>query len=256
MKKIFLLFILISLGLLAVCQNEKTYIITGFTLNIENLTPVQLANIATTSSNKKFISNRNGSFKIDVRKDDSIKISAIGFSTVILSANKFIDKNLNDSLIILLTPQTYQLKDVVVKSNLIRDSIARLVALILMHDTLLNNYDRIYNRPKGEITFNKNYTQPGIIYIGPITDLYNKFSKEGKDDISFEEFVKYALQQKKVDDRYNKKLVKKITHIDDNQLEELMMYCKLEREFIINASDYDLIDTIKKCGENFKKRLR
>ena len=232
-------------------QNNEKISVNGFTLNTEHLEIVQLASITNIKSNEHWISNRNGCFKISVRQNDTIKITAIGYQTLFIPIKNILLQNIHDSIIILLKPIAYQLKDVnIISSNFIRDSIARVVAKLLLHDSLLNNYDRIYFRPKGRILYNPYY--PAIIYEGPITDLYNKFSKEGKENISFETFVKYCSMQQKVDKKYNRELVKKITNIDDSNVNEFILFCNLSRSYIYSANEYDLYEAIKKCGDTYK----
>lgn len=243
--------------LLLSAQNDEKLFIKGYTINTENLDVVQLANIRNIKSNERWISNRNGFFNISVHPNDTIKISAIGFQNMFIAVQNILPKNHVDTIIVLMKSISYQLKDVTIKSNFRRDSIARIVSKLLLHDSLLNNYNRIYLRPKGKIYLSKNPLYPGIIYEGPLTDLYNKFSKEGKDNISFEAFVKYCSMQQKVDDKYNKELIKSLTNIDDLELDEFILFCNLNRNFIYSANQYDLYTAIKKCGDEFNaKHLR
>ena len=231
-------------------QNNEKISVNGFTLNTEHLEIVQLASITNIKSNEHWISNRNGCFKISVRQNDTIKITAIGYQTLFIPIKNILLQNIHDSIIILLKPIAYQLKDVnIISSNFRRDSIARVVAKLLLHDSLLNNYDRIYLRPKGKIYFSN-----GLIYEGMIQDLYNKFSKEGKENISFETFVKYCSMQQKVDEKYNRELVKRLTNIDNSEVDGLMHFCNLSRNFIYSAKEYDLYEAIKKCGNKYKEQ--
>jgi hypothetical protein len=233
-------------------QNDEIISLKGYTLNAEHLEVVQLANISNIRTKERWISNRNGFFKISVHQNDTIKITAIGYQNIFIPIKNILTKNLNDTIIILMTPISYQLKDVdVIRSNSKRDSIARVVAKLLLHDSLMNNYDRIYLRPKGKI-----YIGIGIIYEGLIQDLYNKFSKAGKDNISFEAFVKYVMMQQKVDEKYNRELVKQLTNINDSEVDEFIIFCNLNRNFIVSAREYDLYEAIKKCGESFKSQQK
>jgi aspartate/methionine/tyrosine aminotransferase len=79
----------------------------------------------------------------------------------------------------------------------------------------------------------------------------------------FEEFLQYAEKQKAVDRRYNKKVVKKVTNLPDEDLDAFMLFCRPDKDFVINAPDYDLYEAIKKCADDFngkkmreRKRLR
>jgi len=243
--RIIYFFILASIGFANVCNAQDKILLTGYFLDETSFTPIPLANIHIQPSGTKYISNRKGLFRILLSNYDSVYISAIGFKTKAFSANEIIPKVIDDTISIYLRPTVYKLKDVnVVYSNRKRDSIARLVAEILKTDPLLNNYDRVINRPKGSI-------------MNPLSAMYEAWSKEGEDMRKFEDFLHYAEQQKAIDKRYNKKIVKQITDIDEEDLDEFMMFCKMDRMFILTAQEYDLVEEIKKWGDKFKaKKLR
>ncbi len=238
--KILFLIILASLGFTNVCKAQDKVFVTGYFLDEATYNPVQLANMHIQPTGTKYISNRKGLFRIQISRTDSVYISAIGFKPKAFDANEIIPKNLDDTIRIYLRPIVYKLKDVsVVYSNRKRDSIARLVAEILKTDPLLNNYDRVINRPKGGV-------------MSPLTAMYEAWSKEGEDMRKFEDFLHYSEQQKAIDKRYNKKIVHQITDIDEENLDDFMMFCKLDRMFILTAQEYDLVEEIKKWGDKFK----
>ena len=238
-------------------QSDDKISLKGFTLSSEHLEEVQLASITNIKSNEHWISNRNGYFKISVHQNDTLKITAIGYQTVFIPIKNILPQNIHDSIIILLKPVSYQLKDVnVIRSNYKRDSIARVVAKLLSHDSLMNNYNRIYKLPKGKIYSHPDTLTliPTLVYERVISDLYNKFSKEGKENISFEAFVKYCSMQQKVDEKYNKELVKRLTRIDASEVDDFMIFCNLSRSFIYSAKEYDLYEAIKKCSDKYKEQ--
>ena len=238
-------FILLLIGSINICKAQDKIVLTGYFLDETSFEPIPLANIRVQPSGTKYISNRKGLFRIRISRNDSVYISAIGFKTKNFDANDIIPQIIDDTIRIYLRPLVYKLKEVnVVYSNRKRDSIARLVAEILKTDPLLNNYDRVINRPKGGV-------------MSPLTAMYESWSKEGQDMRKFEDFLHYAEQQKAIDKRYNKKIVHQITDIDDEDLDDFIMYAKIDRMFILTAQEYDLVEEIKKWGDKFKaKKLR
>ena len=107
----------------------------------------------------------------------------------------------------------------------------------------MNNYDRILNRDKGGL-------------MNPLTAMYQQFSKEGKDAVRFEEFMAYMEKQKQADRRYNRNLVKRVSNLSDIQLDEFIGFCKLDKDYVIYASDYELISAIKECLIHFEARRK
>ena len=242
----FSLFLILSLiSFINVCKAQDKIVLTGYFLDESTFSSVPLANIRIQPSANRYISNRKGLFRITISRTDSIYITAIGFKPKAFLATEIIPQNIDDTIRIYLRPAVYKLKDVnVVYSNRKRDSIARLAAEILKTDPLLNNYDRVINRPKGGI-------------MNPLSAMYEAWSKEGQDMRKFEDFLHYTEQQRAIDKRYNKKIIKQLTDIEEVDLDDFMMFCKMDRMFILTAQEYDLVEEIKKYGEKFKaQKLR
>lgn len=214
----------------------------GFVISDENAVPVQLASVLVVPKGTKTVSNRKGYFRIEVQPSDTIRISAVGFETLFLPVGESW-KGTSDTLTIMLSSNTYNLKPVtVIASNARRDSIARVAAEILKSDPLLNNYDRILNRPRGG----------GL--SGVITEMYYEFSKAGQDMVKFEQFVRYYREQQIIDTKYNKEIVKRVTRLDDYFLDDFIIFCRPDRQFVLTAPDYDIYKHILDCNERFRLR--
>jgi hypothetical protein len=238
-KFVYSVFLLLGV-IVSTVTNAQQLALTGRTITAEQAEVVQLASIININTGKKYISNRQGYFKLFYSPNDTILITSVGFDSVQLITANF-DANLaDDTLLVVLKSKVVKLKELrVVSSNPKRDSIARAAAEFLKNDPLMNNYDRILNRQKGGL-------------MSPLTAMYQQFSKEGKDAVRFEEFMAYMEKQKQADRRYNRNVVKRVTNLPDIQLDEFMGFCKLNKDFVIHASDYDLISAIKECLPNFK----
>lgn len=201
--------------------------------------PVPLANILIRNTGTRAISNRSGLFRISILPNDSIFITAIGYEQKLFLGREIIPTNITDTIRIYLRPTVYKLKDVnVVYSNHKRDSIARLAAEYLKNNPLLNNYDRVINRPRGSM-------------MSPLTAMYEEWSKAGIEMQKFEDFLQYAETQKAIDRRYNRKVIKQVTDIDESNMDEFILFCKLDRTFILTAPEYDLFLAIRKCADEF-----
>lgn len=221
-------------------DEPKEYKITGRTISSEGNEVVQLASIINLSSSKRAISNRQGYFKMLFLPDDTIFISAIGYQSMTVICRNIDLQKLTDTITVVMKAINVTLKEVnIVSSNPKRDSIARAAAEFLKNDPLMNNYDRILNRQRGGL-------------MSPLTAMYQQFSKEGRDAVRFEEFLAYAERQKQADRRYNRDFVKRVTKLDDKYLDEFMLFCRLDKEFIIGSSEYELIQTTQKCEREFK----
>ncbi len=91
---------------------------------------------------------------------------------------------------------------------------------------------------------------PGLTVTipGPITTLYDAFSKEGKSKRKHEALV--SQDQKKVvaARRYNAKVVQQITSFKtDKEIQDFMLYCTLSVDFIVSSTEYELYKAINEC---------
>jgi hypothetical protein len=209
-------------------------------MSIDSSRIVPLANILDKASGQRFIGNRAGLFKANLSPTDSVQITAIGYETLFFLAKDIIPEKQDDTIQLFMRPKAYQLKDVtIVYSNRRQDSLAQLAAEFLKNDPLMNNYERVMNANEGGL-------------MSPLTALYMEYSKEGQDRRRFMEFVRHAEMLKQVDRRYNKKTIKRATGLEDEYLDAYIVYCKLERSFILSSSDYDLILAMRQCADRFR----
>lgn len=238
-KFVYSVFLLLLFGVLNQI-NAQQLTLYGRTISAQQAEIVQLASITNINTRKKYISNRQGYFKLFYTTNDTILITAVGYDSVYIQTSTLDPNMYNDTMLVILKSKVVRLKELrVVSSNPVRDSIARAAAEFLKNDPLMNNYDRVLNRQKGGL-------------MSPLTAMYQQFSKEGRDAARFEEFMAYMEKQKQADRKYNRNVVKRVTDLPDVQLDEFMLYCRLDKDFVIQASDYDLVSAIKKCLPGFK----
>jgi hypothetical protein len=220
--------------------NAQQLVLYGRTISAQQAEIVQLASITNINTGKKYISNRQGYFKLFYSTNDTILITAVGYDSVYIQTSTLDPNMAKDTLLVILKSKVVRLKELrVVSSNPIRDSIARAAAEFLKNDPLMNNFNRVLNREKGGL-------------MSPLTAMYQQFSKEGRDAARFEEFMAYMEKQKQADRKYNRNVVKRVTDLPDMQLDEFMLFCRLDKDFVINASEYDLVSAIRKCLPNFR----
>lgn len=220
-------------------QLKAQLTLVGRTMTTTEGEVVQLASVININSGVRKISNRSGYFTIQVKQTDTLIVTAIGYDSLRLTSLHFDTSKNIDSILVWMKPKAARLKEVkIVASNPKRDSLARAAAEFLKTDPLMNNYDRILNREKGGL-------------MSPLTAIYQQFSKEGRDMAHFEDFVAYMEKQKLVDKRYNRNVIKRVTKLHELQLDEFMVFCKLNKDFVIESSDYDLIKAIQDCERNF-----
>lgn len=105
------------------------------------------------------------------------------------------------------------------------------------------------------------YKRPGALDVlktlpsNPITALtYLVPSKARKRREKFGEQLKYWEEEKHIDYRYNPDLVAKITKLESPELDSFMLAYRPPYNFLLNATEYDLLLFIKQSYERWEKQ--
>jgi hypothetical protein len=91
---------------------------------------------------------------------------------------------------------------------------------------------------------------PGLTVTlpGPITALYDAFSKEGKSRRMFESLTNQDNKKVVAARRYNADVVQRVTHFKtDKEIQDFMLFCNLSVDFIVSSKEYDLYKAIHEC---------
>lgn len=121
--------------------------------------------------------------------------------------------------------------------------------------------DSIQNRKDYAKIFNyKKVSLGSMTSIGPtgagidIHELIRLFQfRKNKAALKFQERLIEQEQQKFIDHRFNKGLVKRLTNLDSTQLEEFMRMYRPAYHFTANSTEYDFQLFIKTAGTQFRR---
>ena len=94
---------------------------------------------------------------------------------------------------------------------------------------------------------------PNISVTGPISALYNAFSKEAKEKRKLASYRQKSTEQRIIESRYNADIVKRLTNLNDEGVKRFMEWCKFEDDFILKATEYDLSVAMLKCLDEFSQ---
>lgn len=257
--KIVIFFFICLFGGYAFCQgtlNERDFTLEGFVSNFKGQYLVNV-NIVNINQNTGTSSNAEGLFKIQAKSGDLIRFSSIGFIPFVYVLNPGSTFPIVP-LHITLADDTLQLSEVTIYpwpkniSDLKRAVLAMAPERDKYPDLRLNEF----NLPRNgkNMSYQKSNTpglmDPGVTYAikGPITALYNAFSKEAKSKRKYE-LLTFQDQKKKIATyKYNTELIRRVTSFKtDKDIEDFMHYCNFTVDFILASSEYDLIKAIEDC---------
>lgn len=202
------------------------------------------------------LSNRIGNFKMRAKPGDTLEISHISFYTqyiIINNPESFVE----NVLVINLQFRSYELPTIDVTKYRIRQ---KAIPPPTMRRTDNITYDMGTIRlGVGENYYNYNQNQNlnngGIpnfmpIFGVPIGDWAANRRKEQFDKIA--KLEAQRIYEKRIQIRYNRELVRSLTGLKGNELEQFMGFCKIPEKIALAGNEYELTNAVLKCYENFK----
>ncbi len=216
------------------------YKIRGTVYDSTRTYPVGFVSVLSTSG-KGTATNVYGEYEIEVAEKDSIWFSYLNKPTVKFPVLKIATPFAFD---ISLQVNVPVLKEVKIRPRNYRQ-------------------DSIQNREDYAKVFN--YRKPGLSVVTPqygagagfdLNEIINVFRfKRNKSMLSFQKRLLAQEQEKFVDHRFSKGLVRRLTAFTDNTLDSFMRIYRPSYMFTMLAGDYDFQKYIKDAAERFKQGL-
>lgn len=218
--------------------------------------PIEYTHIVNLTKHLGEVTNAAGDFEIFAAPGDLVRFSCIGYNTSSRRL-KGTENELGKIWRVTLSEDTVMLKTVNIfalpkDATALKEAILEMETHPLIPDLHLNDVT-LYNKANPSGTREQTlpgFSSPGLTYVipGPITALYEAFSKKAQSRRQYEAMVMADAQRQKAARRYNAEVVRRVTHIDsDEEIQDFMLYCHLDVDFVNNTSDYQLYESINQC---------
>lgn len=232
-----LLTLLIAASFLA---QSQTYLIKGVVYDSSRNFPLELVSVIATSGNGT-VTNAEGYYEIRVTEKDSIWFSYLNKPTIKFPVLKI--------------------------SNPMQFDISLQVSVPILKEVKVfpRNYklDSIRNRQEYAKVFN--YQKPGLKLVTPqygagvgfdVNELINVFRfRRNKSMLSFQQRLLLEEQEKFIDYRFNKALVRRLTLLDGAELDRFMQLYRPSYLFTKYSGDYEFRYYIKQSLYRYKRGL-
>ncbi|MEO8404082.1 MAG: hypothetical protein ABI480_05790 [Chitinophagaceae bacterium] len=233
--------IIFFLGFLSVLAKPASsqYIVRGVVYDSSHF-PLELATVLSTSG-KGTYTNRLGEYQIEVGEKDSIWFSYLGKPTIKFPVLKIADPfNFEVSLKV----NVPELREVLVaRRNYRQDSLSN-----------REEYAKIFNYEKPKLRAVT--PQYGAAAGFDLDEIINMFRfKRNRSMLSFQKRLLLQEQDKFIDHRFSKALVRRLTNLDGNELDSFMTLYRPPYFFVTGAGDYDFQKYIKDSFERFNQGL-
>jgi len=215
---------------------QAQYKVQGNIYDSSRTYPLEGVSVMSTSG-KGTTTNAAGFYQIDVGAKDSIWFSYLGKPTIKYPVAKIINTLQFD---LALRVPVDVLKEVVVKPRNYRQ------------DSLQNrqDYEKIFNFRKPNLE--------SMTSIGPngagidVNELIRLFQfRKNKSTLRFQQRLLEQEQEKYIDYRFSKALVRRLTGLSGEALEKFMLEYRPTYEFTLLSSDYDFQSYIKEAYKKF-----
>jgi hypothetical protein len=214
--------------------------IRGTVFNMYRTHPLEAVSVVS-ASGRGTTTDINGNYSIRVMETDSLSFSYLGRATQMFPVKGM---NTTTGFDIALHVGATELNEVRVAP---RDY----------------HMDSLQNRIEYEKSFN--YKKPGLALTDPTSGLgvgldldalinMLKF-KQIRRSVAFRERLVDDEEERFIDHRFNRGLVKRITKLDGDQLDSFMIAYRPSYPFAKSAIDYDFFDYIKLANDEFRYNL-
>lgn len=196
----------------------------------------------------------NGKFSLVLAKNDTLKVSMIGYKSFILKIPDKLDA-LNYSLKITLLMDTVHISGPVIRAypatypEFRKEFVELRTPEELMHKKLdlpTTPFRRRYENPGG-----------GLLLPGPAGLLYNKYSKEAKEKKKMAAiFAQNKLRADFLNIFSRELLDKRYGCSSEDEIDSLLEFCGIDGEYLKRVPHYLIADRLNRCGKEWKKRWK
>lgn len=222
---------------LAVSSKENKKAILRGTVKEERGLGFENVYVYNTRTNNGLLAEPDGTFILDMMKNDTIKVVSPGYKAQIITLKDSVDKPVY-FVKITLSRLIIRLEGVMVESERSLDDIQKDIERLgsSSYDYKTNRADRVLS--------------------SPLTAVYERFSKEGRQRAELAKLENDALNRKVVKDLLDYYNRNEVITLAQKEYDFFINFCGLTDEFLSYASQYDVAVKIKTCYNDFESKYQ
>lgn len=218
--------------------------VNGFILAADSVRPIPYAAVMNLNTRRGAYSGYDGYYSIVMGRTDTLEFRVIGYETQYFTLPPGLSTSYF-TLNVLMRPTRYELEEYVYDPFNYDRVLQSMKSLPLPeHETRVTDPDigRSYSAPR---------MGAGLVFSGPITKLYNRFSRRGREMQRLEALLAgddHVVESRR---KLTPELIQQVTGLQYDDIQEFVRYCQLGHEFISQASLYDIMVAIDRCYKQF-----
>lgn len=209
----------------------------------DTLYPVANINVINLKGFYGTVTSRTGYFSLEVEAGDTLIFSSISHirDTFICNASE-VRKEV--FLNVVLKPRYHELHAIEVYGKDFEG---------FRHDFVhLEVRDTFAIRLAPQWTFEPVKEGFGITINGPLTALWNAFSKQGKEMRKLAQLIEEERNRAYMESVYKRPVVLRFLELDEDEIEGLVKFCNFSKQYVAQSTDYELLSALEKCYETYK----
>lgn len=246
-NNVFIIFFLFS-AFSSFSQDLIKFTLKGKISNAKDSIALEGTTLLNLSSIDGSLSNKEGLFELDVKENDTVMVSHLGFESIKLKMTRDFSKG--TELNIELHPKVEQLKEVVIGRKLIG------ILDIDIKNVPKDKYNRIHvnGLPQTYESSKSNKSGLGIIKAlsSPVDFVYNLFGKKPKRLKDLKKLKNKENTREILKSRFDREIILDYLQMDINQLTEVLTECDYSSHYINKATDLQIIEAVLECYDNRK----
>ncbi len=225
--------------------------IKGRIIDSETGQGIPFAHVLNESLRISAISDTSGNYAIHGRVGDTLVFSVLGYLGKYIVLN---EGNMSETVVTRLPSRTYDIAEVKVfgysSYSQFKQEFRRLRLPETETDRLRASLQQIALEIGKEARYQlemEKAARGGNLLSADI------LSPEEIQRIKLKEILKEERIQAVIDKKFNRQVVADLTGLKDKELDDFMLFCKLDRQFLLKANQYDILVRVLEKLEEFKQ---
>lgn len=250
--KHFIAFCFLFIAGIGFSQNDTiTHAIKGTVVNAETLLPMDRVNVINTTRVKGTITNGSGVFELNVKVNDTLLFSYLGFETIkVRITNDWIK---NKTAKIIMAEKAFILDEITVRKYKLTGYVEVDTKLIPVEE---NNFR--YSIPGINAGYEVGDKSPSAVtkvlqsIFNPVDFLYNVFGKRPKEMKKLKEMKKDNTIRDLLATKFDRETLASLLEVSVDDIPLILQNCNYSEYFIKTANDLQILDAISDCYESYK----
>lgn len=232
----------------ALQSNPPPFMLKGKVINKKDSTSIPNVHIINQNSERATTSGPGGEFRIFLNAGDSIRFQAVGFITQVIATGPAPPAN-EEILIISIEEKIYELPSV---------DIFPYKSFSEFKYAFLNFKDP---EPEFKMELPEVVPEPdlekmplgfGGVIPGPITFLYDRFSRRGKAQRNYQNVLQQEELARRAARVVNPHVIERLTGLKEREeINAFLIYCGITNEFVVSTSEAEVFARLIACYETY-----